>query len=357
MPTDRRLRPGSALALIVLASIHPVAAHGAPPAREIDIQVLLDDDGLLEYGGCAEDQCAPTGATGLDLLALDARNAALPDGTPCVVFRVTFQTDAPQASDRKVRITFLAGGQPRTVDIVDPDYATPRVEGGDRVGGPEPVGDGHPLAVDAWVAYGRIGATQGDTISDVRVLSMTGDGRDDDMPGTWYSNGMEVPHLPHEADPGEAVEEHPPGTFLLGGPDRLLDVGLPPAPFLTGGDLTVTVRNPLTNLSQAVETRLTTEGLGRYSAGPDAFVLGPGQSANVTLTASEAGAADLILRVSSDLGAWESIGVRSLPLAANTTSSSSAPAQEKGSPGLGLPAVAATLALAMVLVRARLRRA
>lgn len=347
------LRTGG-LALALLAVAGPTAlAHGAADPREVDARVLFDDDGLLEFGGCVEGGCPPGEPhPGLDLLSLDAREGRLPDGRPALMLSVAFQWLRDGVPDRSIRLQFMAGDQQQVVTILGADGAAPTVAGAERILGPVAIGDGHPRSVEAWFLLPTLGLAPGGGMTDVSVQSRRGEATDDVMPGIWYQNGVLMPHLPHSADAGEAVEEHPPGQYSLKGPAPLLELSDPaPDSVALPRSYTLTVRNPLANLTQVVDA---TVRLGSGTARLDAssLVLAPGESRVLNLTTSEVLASgDANLTLASDLGGWTSF---ELPVVvAPPASTTPPPVPEKDSPAPPALALAPLLLAASVWLRRR----
>ncbi len=264
----------AALAAAALALAPAAQAHGAAPAREIDARVLLDDDGAVEYGGCVEDVC-PATPPGLDLLALDVREAWLGD-EPAIAFRIVTQSEGTGSGQLLLSLTADGATREFTVD----DAAAPGAGSTfDAVAGPFDAFDGHPKAVDGWVRLSTLGATVGDTLTGIAVTSLAAGEPDDAMPGGWYSNGQEVPHLPHDADPAEATSPRGPGSYVVKGPAPLLS--LEPATALLdlskGGNLTLRLGNPLAGMAQGVTLSVLLPGGGSAQA------IGGLDRANLTL--------------------------------------------------------------------------
>lgn len=329
-------------ALAVAAFVAPsTLAHGAVEPREIDARVLFDDDGLLAFGGCVEGQCPPGDPhPGLDLLSLDAREGRLPDGQPVLMLSVAFQWLKEGEPDRSVRLQFMAAGQQQVVTILGADTAAPTVAGAQRVL-VLPIGDGHARAVEAWFPLSTFGLAlaAGGELANVTVQSRRGETLDDIMPGIWYQGGVLVPHVPHSADAGEAVEEQPPGQYALKGPAPLLDVSAPqPDSVPLPRSYTLTVRNPLANLTQAVDA---TVRLGTGTARIDAagFTLAPGASQTLTLTTADVLATgEATLTLASDLGGWEAFDLPIVAPPPADTTAPAAPARDSPSPSALLPA-------------------
>jgi hypothetical protein len=333
----------AAAGLAGVAAAPGAAAHGAAPPREVDTRVLLDDDGLAGFGGCVEGSCPPEPHEGLDLLSLDARELRLPDGRPGLALAVAFQWQAEGVQGRSIRLQFVAGGQVQAVTFLGPDTDAPTVAGAERIVGPVPVGDGDPRRVEAWFDLATFGLppSPGSELSNVTVQSHRGDTLDDRMPGGWYQAGVQVPHVPHSADPGEALEEAAPGRYTVKGPARLLDAS-PPLPDSAAfpRSYSLTVGNPLGDLGQSVTLS---------HGDPASFVLGPGegQAVNVTLPP---GRHDVTLV--SDLGAWASFDLPFIARPANTTAPAPPP-QEKDAPAPAAWPVALALLAAAAAARRR----
>src|SRR5262245_13206190 len=111
---------GIAVAVVGLGLVPGAAAHGAPPVRDLDTRVLLDDDGPLGFGACVEGVCpGPTGQ-GLDLLALDVREASLLDGAPALVFRFVLQTEGDLAG-KSLQLSLAAAGASKDFALTTTD--------------------------------------------------------------------------------------------------------------------------------------------------------------------------------------------------------------------------------------------
>jgi hypothetical protein len=338
--------------VLALLVVPPAVAHGAVAPREIDTRVLLDDEGLIEYGGCVEEQCAGVFAhDGLDLLSLDARELRLPDGRPGLALAVSFQWQTAGVEGRSVRLQFTAAGLDQVVTFEAADTDRPIVAGAERILGPTPIGDGDPRMLEAWFALPTLGLSPGLELTNISTQSRHGDTLDDAMPGGWYSNGIQVPHVPHSTDVGEATETHPPGVYRMKGPAPLLDLSAPrPDSVALPRSYTLTIRNPLGNLTQVVDAAVR---LGTGAARLDAatLVLLPGATRTLNLTTSDllaSGAANLTL--ASDLGAWEALDLPIVVPPANTT----APAPKaKDSPAPAGILLAPLLTLALALRRRR----
>jgi hypothetical protein len=363
MTKDLRRLLGAAgtLALAILLAVPAVEAHGAPPVREVDTRVLLDDDGLASYGGCVEGQCQPVApAEGLDLLALDAREAALPDGSPAIVLRVLVQSDAPRPG-ADVTVSFLAGGSEWSLQMTTEDGLAYTSSTFERVDGPFDVGDGHPKAIDGWIRHAALGVAPGDALTGIRVVSSRGETLDDAMPGGWYSNGVEVPHLPHDADPGEATAEPSAGELRLKGAAPLVGFAAEPvAPDLSAGPATVQLRltNPV-GLPQFCDLALLVPPGVTARLGQPGVSLDANGQRDLELFVSNA-TADGVVQVTlvSDLGAYETanVTVRAPPSTATASMSGQAPVDPE--PSKESPSSNALLPLLVVLalgafVRAR----
>ena len=286
-------------ALLLAALAAPTGqAHGAAPAREIDTRVLLDDDGLVGYGGCFEGNC-PAAPPGLDLLVLDVREAWLGD-EPAVVFRIVTQTEGTGAGG--LELSMAVGGATRTFAVDDAAAPGP-ASTFDLVQGPFDAFDGHPKAVDAWLLLSTLGAAPGDELADVAVASLAGGAPDDVMPGGWFLDGQEVPHVPH--DPVEGLAAPGPGSYTLKGPAPLitLEPGAGLVDVAGGGNLTLRISNPLGGFAQEVSVGLV-PGPGVLGALDRAnLTVDPGATRQLTFTAaagSLGGNVTIVAR--SDLG-------------------------------------------------------
>lgn len=357
MAVQAMTKAGAAAVLLALLAGAPAAlAHGAGEAREIDTRVLLDDDGAVAYGACAEGQCA-VGADGLDLLALDVREAWLGDA-PALVLRVTYQTDGDPAG-RGIDIDLMAGKSPITLSLASADGVTFTGSGFDRVDGPVDVLDGHPKALDGWVRLATLAVAQGDQLTGITVTSQAGGEPDDVMPGGWYANGVEVPHVPHGSDPGEALAPAGPGTYAVKGPAPLVTLSAAPAllDLDRSANLTVKVTNPLASLPQAVVVQAP--GLrGAFPGGADEAVLSLDPGATRTLTLAwplDAPSGNATVLATSDLGgrALQAVQVVAVPAPASHDGHGE---PEAGADGKDTPmpwVAPAALALALVARRRR----
>lgn len=322
--------------LSVLALAVPVQGHGAAAPREIDTRLLLDDDGLLGYGGCGLAEvvglpCAPE-PEGLDLLTLEVREAWLAD-QPALVWRMTFFEHVVH-DGRSLQLSFAANGTAH--DLV--------VDGGDgtlytsadfaRIDGPFPVFDGHSHGIDAWLPYDRIGVQAGSALTDIRLVSQHHDEDDDLLPGTYMVNGVEAPHVPHDTDPGEALASHDPATYTLKGPAPLLDA-TPPLVAEAGVPAKLLLRNTLSSLAQTVLVTVADGAL----ATPANLTLDAGATRSIEITAP-LGLTNLTVTLTSDLGGRITL---TLPVAqppptnTTTTTTTSTTATANGAPGWSLP--------------------
>ena len=255
------------LAGLLLVALPAATGHGAPEARELDTRVLLDDDGGLGYGGCVE-VCNPGAPPeGIDVLALDVREAWLGDA-PALVFRLLHQYEAVH-DGRGFSLTLTAAGREHSFTAASDDAAN-YTSTFARLDGPFDVGDGHPKALDAWVPASALNVSAGDAITAI-TLSSTHHGEPDDiMPGTWFSNGLEVPHLPN--DPGEGIPTDQPGAYTVKGPGQLLrlDAGSPVVDLADSGNRNLTLTNALAALPQsATVTLLPDAGVNATLEGAD----------------------------------------------------------------------------------------
>jgi hypothetical protein len=344
----------SVLVLLLLAAALPASAHGAPPVREVDARVLLDDDGLVGYGGCVDGTCQPAApAGGLDVLALDVREAWMADGSPAVAFRLLVQSEAPVAGASLVlHVDAPGGGKDFRADSADGLAFTSTF---DRLDGPVDVGDGHPKALDGWVRYSTLGAKPGDALSGLTLSSFRGEDQDDAMPGGWFMDGQEVPAVPDEPDPSAATEGGEPGSYTLAGPANLLSLTADPAAVdLSHGPakVTLSLANPVTLAQFANLTLLAPSGMEASLAATQAL-LQPSGSRTVELSVANATADGALALVAyTDLGgrATLQIPVKAAPMnhtMDNSTQTTTAPAS-KSSPGAGALLVPAVVAVALL---------
>lgn len=352
-------RPAFAtFALFAATALVPGAhAHGAAAPREVDLRVLLDDDGGLGYGGCgpadeAGAPCTPE-PEGLDVLALDVREAFL-GPEPAVAFRMVVQS-AVVHDGRGLRLTLTANGTQRQFAAASPDGVAYTSTAFDLLEGPFDVFDGHPKAIDGWLRLSTLGVAVGDSITGIHLDTTHHDEPDDVMPGTYYSNGVEMPHLPHDADPGEALAEHLPGTFAVKGPAPLIAFEATPTvlDLSQDGNLTLRISNPLTATTQSVTLRV--HGEGRFPGGVSnaTLSLDPGATRDLVVawpTPAQGGNASVL--VTSDLGARLVRHVQVVPLPpANLT----APAVPGGKDAPAPAAIPLAVALLAAAVAARRR--
>lgn len=334
--------------LLALALLPSAAAHGAPPVRDIDARVLLDDDGLVGYGGCLEGECVPGSEAGLDVLALDVREAYLPDGSPAVVFRLIVQSEAPVAGAAlALHVGSPGGGKDFRADTADGLAFTSASF--DRLDGPFDVGDGHPKALDGWVRLAALGKP-GDALSGITVQSLRGDAGDDAMPGGWSSNGVEVPAVTQE----EAAE----GTYTLSGPALLVSASANGTADLAHGPAKVGVVlvNP-TTVQQFANVSLGLPDGATATLASTQVILQPSATRTVELTVSNATVDGVVnVVVSTDLGGRAVAGVpvrAPPPVASNSTAPSTTASGSKDSPALGAAALLLPLAAAVLLRRRR----
>lgn len=332
-----------ALALAALAAFAPAAsAHGAPPVRGIDVRVLTDDDGL-GYGGCVEGACPPGSGGGLDLLALDVREAWLPGGEPAVAFRILFQSEEPAAGGSLA----LRVGE-REFRAETADGAAFVSAGFDRLDGPFDVGDGHPKALDGWVRAADLGGP-GAALS-LTVASFRGEAQDDAMPGAWFANGVEVPPL--SAEPAE------PGSYTLAGPASLVSLTVEETAASAHGPAKVKlVLSNAVGLPQFANLNVSAPAGVKARVDSAGLALAANGTRTVELTIADAAANGTVEVVATtDLGGR---AVASVPFQASShmgnssaenhtahDHASSAPAKESPGPGaLLVPAVAAAAVL------------
>lgn len=358
--TNARVVLAVAFALLgMTASVAPrVAAHGAAEAREIDLRVLLDDDGGLGYGGCGPSEeagapCTPA-PDGLDVLALDVREAWLGD-EPAIVFRMIVQS-ASVHDGRGLLLALTANGAQGLFRVASPDGVNYTSSDFDLLEGPFDVGDGFPKAVDGWLRLSTLGVNAGDEVTGIHLDSTHHDEPDDAMPGTYYSNGVQMPHLPHGADPGEALEDHLPGTYAVKGPAPLLTFELTPGLLDLGrsGNLTLRLGNALAATAQSVTVTIPASTTARFAGGASnaTVSLDPGATRDLIL-AWPAGAAaeNATLVATSDLGAREVRSVLVVPVPTSTNTTTQAPA--KDTPGTAFAPLALAVLGMAVLVRRR----
>jgi opacity protein-like surface antigen len=336
------------LALAVLCALPAAAAHGAPPVRGIDVRVLLDQDGTLGYGG-----------GGLDVLALDVREASFPDGAPAVVFRLVMQSEAPPAG-QSLALTFTAGGKSHTLTAGTDDGAVFASPDFDRVDGPFDVGDGHPKAIDGWMRAATLGVKPGDKLTGFSVGSLDGDGAMDDvMPGGWFMQGQEIP--PVEVPGVEEEAEGAAGDYMLHGPAELLKLEATPAQADAPANVTLRLTDQ-SSLPQFVGLTLVAPAGIKARLEQSAVSL-DGNGARVVDVVVSSATSDGVVQViaTSDLGAYSVlqlvVGASSAPTTNVTADADAAdPADHDGAskdsptPILALPA----LALALLVLR-RLR--
>jgi hypothetical protein len=349
---------GGALALALLLA--PAAlAHGAPPVRAIDVRLLLDDDGAVGYGGCSQGQCQPAvPPSGLDVLALDAREAWLDDGSPALVLRVSVQSEEPQPGASLV-VHMTSGGKAHDVTLTTADGLNYTGQGTDRLDGPLDVGDGHPKALDLWLRQSTLGAKPGDAVSGLSVDSFLGTTHTDTMPGGWFEGGAPVPFVP--SDPSKAGDTAGPASYTLRGPADLVLASAAASADLAHGPATVQVRlRNNTTFPQFATLHLAAPAGIAARLSPSSVLLDPGAERSVDLRVSNATAPGAVtLLATTDLGgrATLSVAVHPAPaMPANMTHSStsaSAPAH-KSSPAPA--AVLPLLASAATAARRRLRQ-
>lgn len=345
-----------AAAFAALALVPAASGHGAPPVRDVDARVLLDDDGLVGYGGCLDGNC-PAGAEGLDVLALDVREAWL-EGEPAVVFRILVQWEAPAAGASLVLHVEAPGGA-KDARIDTADGLAFQSSQFDRLDGPADVGDGHPKALDGWLRYAALGVKAGDALSGLSVSSLRGDAADDVMPGGWFRDGVEVPAVPDEPDPSAVTAEDEPGSYTLSGPAILVTMSANGTADLSHGPAkaSLVLVNPLT-LPQFANLTFSVPAGVNASLSPRQVLLQPSATRTVELTVSNATLDSVIdVEATTDLGGRATAGLPVkapfpvLAAANNSTTTDHGPGS-KSSPGLGL-LLLPVLAAAAVLLRRR----
>jgi hypothetical protein len=334
--------------LVALLLAPAAAAHGGAPVREIDSLLLADDEGLYDYGGCTSDQCAPsTEPAGIDLLGLDAREAHLPGGTPCLVLYASFQTEDRSIADRAIQITFNAGGTSHSITVANP-AAQPASTEAALVKGPDDIGDGFPQAIEVWITYDQMGVSVGDRVTDIRVQSLRQAEPDDEMPGTWYSQGQRMPHVPHSPDPGDLMGPMTPGTRTLTGPASLIRMDQNQYVAKVNA-VNLTASTVLSQMDQFVTATAFTPR-GTVSIQPSQFILAASQTRTLEFTATGLeGLTNITVVLESDLGARQAVTVLASP-PRTTETGLQIPGDEKSTP---LPWILPLLALVLVI---RLRR-
>lgn len=333
------------LALLAALAAPSVQGHGAASPREIDTRLLLDDDGLLEYGGCglaglAGLPCTPT-PEGLDLLTLEVREAWL-TGQPALVWRITFHEHMVH-DGRSLKLEFQANGTPQVLAVAGGDGTRYTSKDVDRLDGPFPVFDGHSLGVDAWVRYDRMDVQASTELTNIRVVSQHHDADDDLLPGTYMSNGVVAPHVPHDTDPGEALASHEPASYTLRGPAALIEA-TPPLVAAAGTPTVLLVRNPLTTLAQTVAVRV---GNGTAATLTN-LTLDAGATRAVELVAPQ-GTHALDVTVISDLGGHATLSIPVAQPAMNATSTTTSTPEAAGNKTPAIPLPLLVLALLAVL--------
>lgn len=352
--TKRAAAVAASWAVLLLAAA-PAAGHGLPAPRSIDTRVLADEDGQLAFAGCVEGVGCQF--DGLDLLALDMREAANATGRPMVVFRITFQTEMDSFDGTTLTLSFKAGGKDQSVVFTMGANAT-----GDaaRIDGPFDVGDGHPKGIDAWFDAATLGVAVGDAITDIRLRSSAGaQGADDIVPGTWQVAGNAVPFIPDEPDVPEAP---PAGTYTLAGPALLANATVAGGILLHGAPAStkVTVRSLVADLPQFATLRLESTGANATldATGLNLADAAP-REATVTVRSATPGAT-LAIVATTDLGGYQRVPV---PLevhavqANTTTPQGSLDPAQSGAPAPAPVLGAAPVLLVLALAAARRREA
>ncbi|MEA3165492.1 MAG: hypothetical protein QOJ26_349 [Thermoplasmata archaeon] len=316
---------GIIVALTALSLLTPTGAARNLPPEELFHLILVDDDGLVGYGGCTEGACAPEQPRAYDAVALDAREVADPSGVPQLVFRFLV---APVDDDlaRTIALSGMAGGREFTLQAIVEGNRTTASAGV----GQEPYASGEETAVEVVVPYSGLGVQVGTQLADLRVETMLDDARGDIMPGGWYDGDTLVPHIPHEVgELTEVTEEPAPGQYSLLGPAPLITID---APLLgmaeQGWAVTLNVTSQLGTGDQ--EVTATAAGISISTTLP------AGATRMLRLqVGADAGAT--VLRIHSDLGGYQE---RPLDVPAPAVQESPLP------PTLALAAVALALGLA-----------
>lgn len=347
--TKSLLGPGAALAVLI-ALATPAQGHGAAAPREIDARLLLDDDGLLGFGGCGLAELAALPCTpqpeGLDLLTLEVREAWLAE-QPALVWRMTFYQHVVH-DGRGLHLSFAVNDTSHALVVSGGDGTLYSSTDFARIDGPFPVFDGHSQGIDAWLPYEDLGVQAGSTLTAIRLASQHHDEDDDLLPGTYMVNGVEAPHVPHDTDPGEALASHEPATYTLKGPAVLIDV-TPPLVAEAGVPATLRVRNPLSTFAQSVVVSASSG-----AATPANLTLDAGATRSIELLAPR-GALSLDVTVTSDLGGRATLTVPVAQPPSNTTtttSTTSTTSAANGAPGAPMALLVLVL-LATLGVRRR----
>ena len=281
-----------ALVLLAVLVMPAVQGHGVAPDETFRL-VLADDDGLIEYGGCTQGQCAPSLAPRAhDAVALEAREIANITGAPELILRFLVE---PVQGDvtRGIELTGMASTPfALTVSVTGMEVTS-------SLGQPKPAYEAGPLvAIEVTVPYGSLGVKQGDLLTNIR-FNTTLDGQVGDVvPGGWYDGDTLVPHVPHDVGELTEVTSSPlPGQLTILGPAPLLEINVPFPQYIEGVWLvSVNITNQLSEDHQEVTVK---------AAGQVADVMVPAAAARTVELSIPEGVYNVTVRVYSGMGAYE----------------------------------------------------
>lgn len=277
------------LALVLAAPMG--LAHGAPDPREIDTRVLADGTSNGDYGASGT-----LDEGGLDVLALDVYEATLPGSTePAIVLRLIVQ-GGDSAQEHRIDIS-LSGQEAHAFEFTTSDLSSYSSQTFAAVRGPFDVGDGHPKAIEGIIPREQLGLGPGDTIDSIVVTSSVGGTDADDMPGSWYFQGVEVPTSPDEdAAPGEYEVQGTAAWFDMQSSVAVIPPSTEPA------NATITFTSSLAQMEQVLTISATAPTGMEVSLGATTVILAPGASKDVELQMQGIGAGQVRVMASSDLG-------------------------------------------------------
>lgn len=295
----KRLLLATLTALLLAVPI--AAAHGAPESRSIDTRAVADNTDFGDYGGSAS-LPPPFIAPALDLLALDVREGFGPGDAPGLWFRLISQAESLEGQQR-VDISFDLAGTTHAYSLSTTDQETWTGDF-DVVGAGVPVGDGHPKAVDAFLAYATVNASIGDTITSISATSYADDTEGDTMPGG-YTTAVGSIILPQD---GSVTQD-----YTLAGPAQLLrvttDVELIAVTAASEASFVVQVENTVPDMEQFVEASIRLPAGATGSVSPSSVILSPNETAQITVDLGALAPGDVTVVLRSDLDAVASVSV------------------------------------------------
>ncbi len=275
------MRPLLAI-LAVLLVAGTAAAHGGVEPREIDERVLADGTSNGDYGsgGVLDDG-------GIDILSLDLRVATIPGtAAEAVVARVIAQ--GGDAGEHRIEMTLAGNVYAWTTS----DLAAFAADGFAAVAGPFPVGDGHSFALEGYIPVSALGWKSGEGAADITVTSMLNGDKADEMPGSWYYQGQEVPSTENTVGAGSYIYGGLPDWFTFTADTNLIQ-----------GDteIQLAMGSALETMDQEVRLSVIAPFGLEVALDKETVLLVPGESRNATLSVSGFATGDVQVVAESNL--------------------------------------------------------